>query len=131
MAKDKYDQTLSLISNGTRDQSIRWELTSPSHYRDFILNADHVRRAFRASWEVGEKSFTIVFVEKRHRQHDEYGESFESIQEELFIIDQQNQLVLQLFDGLVDRDDLHRLGEEILDSNHVTREFFKTLGVAG
>jgi hypothetical protein len=95
------------------------------------LNASRVIRAFTADYPVGTKQYTLLFVERRIDLHDEFGESAESYGYELFVLDRDGQIVLSLYDGVVDRDDPLRLAGLIDEQNDRVKDFFEAFGEPG
>jgi hypothetical protein len=95
------------------------------------LNAFRVIRAFKAEYPVGNKSYGLLFVERRVDYHDDFGDSTEGYGFELFILDEDRQIVLSLYEGIVDRDDLLRLSGLIDEHNDRVKQFFSAFDEPG
>src|SRR3954447_22054518 len=106
---DRYDRIIRDVQQKTDDESIQWKVVDPDRYSSVMLNIWRVLRAFTADYPVGKKDYVLLFVEKKVEYHDDFGGSTEGYDFELFVLDEDGQIVLSLYEGLVDRDDLLRL----------------------
>ena len=63
-------------------------------------------------------------MERKEDFHDDFGDASETYGFELFILDEDGQLVLPLYAGVVDRDDLLRLSGLIDENNDRIKDLF-------
>lgn len=128
---DRYDRIIRDVQQKTDDEIIHWTVVNADRYSDVILNSFKVIRAFSAAYPVGQRQYELLFVERRVDQHDDFGYSTEGHGFELFILDEDRQIVLSLFDGVVDRDDLLRLSGLIDEHNDRVKQFFSAFEEPG
>ena len=127
MALEKYDQALFRIEDETTSGRLNWTLAGPGSYRDLVVNPERVLRCLTAELELAGKRFPLLFVEKKDPRHGEFGDMYEAVVHELLVLDAAGRLIVPLYDGVVDRNDLARLGDLIADSSGAAREFFGSL----
>ncbi len=128
---DRYDRLIRDVQQKTDDQRIRWKVGNPDRFADVVLNSSRVIRAFTADYPIGTNQYILLFVERRIDLHDEFGEPAESYGCELFVLDREGQLVLSLYEGVVDRDDLLRLAGLIDQHNDRVSDFFRAFEESG
>ncbi len=120
---DRYDRIIRDIQQKTDEEIIRWKIASTDLYSGIILNSGRVIRTFSTDYPVGKKEYELIFVEKKTEYHDEFGDA-EGYGFEVFVLGTDRQVVLTLYDGVVDRDDLLRLSGLIDAHNDRAKEFF-------
>ena len=128
---DRYDRIIRDIRQKTDDEIIRWKVVNADRYSDVLLNTYRVLRAFAADYLIGEKTYKLLFVERKIDFHDELGDSTEAYGFELFVLDEDGQIVLSLYEGVVDRDDLLRLSGLIDEHNDRVKNFFDAFDESG
>jgi len=128
---DRYDRIIRDVQRKTEEELLRWEVVAAGRYSTVLLNPHRVVRAFKAEYFVGGRDYTLLFTEKKIDTHDEFGDSTEVCGFELFILDLDQQVVLSLYEGLVDRDDLLRLSGLIDAHNDRVKTFFEAFGEPG
>lgn len=128
---DKYNRIIHDVQCKTEDEAIRWKLVNADRYAGILLNTIRVIRAFSADYPIGKKNFTLLYVERKVDTHDDFGDSSEKYGFELFVLDQDGQIVLSLYEGLVDRDDLLRLSGLIDEHNDKVKDFFEAFDESG
>jgi hypothetical protein len=121
---DRYERLILDVRQKTKDEIIHWKVAKAGRYSDVVLNSSRVIRAFTADYPVGKNTFELLFVERRVEFHDDFGNSSEGYGFELFILDQDKQVVLSLYEGIVDRDDLLSLSGLIDQHNDRAKDFF-------
>ena len=124
---DKYDQTLHRVINETDEGILKWDAVNPASYSNIIVNADRVIRCFRAELTLKAKKYPLLFIEQKTFQYDDFGNEFEGLSFELYVLDEQHNLVFPIYDGLVDRNDLATLANTISDASTTAKEFFAAL----
>ena len=124
---DKYDQTMRKVIAGTQDNEIKWKSASPNPYHRIITNVDMVVRCFTAKMTIKDSEYDLVFVEKKTFAMDENGIQFEKLGYELNVLNDGGELVVPIYEGLVDREDLFRLASVVSDSNADANDFFDAL----
>jgi hypothetical protein len=127
---DKYDATLRRVYTETCEGRLQWEAVAPTSYGQIVLNADRAIRAVRTEMPLKDKRFPLLFVEKKELRHDAYGEPYDALVHELFVLDANHNLLLPLYDGLVDRKELSALAAAIFDESAEARAFFEALSEA-
>ena len=128
---DQFDRIIRDVQAKTGDEMIRWDVVNAANYSHILLNVSRVIRAFKADYPIREREYGLLFVERRVDNRDEFGDSSESHGFELFILDGDGQLVLSLYEGVVDREDLLRLASFIDDHNDRVRSFFEAFNGSG
>lgn len=121
---DRYERLIRDVLQKTGDEILRWQVASLDDLSRVILNADRVIRVYRSSYSLGGQIYRLVFVEKRDLFSDAYGDSYEAPSFEVIVLDQDGEIVLRLYDGVVERDDLAYLAALIEEHNDRTRSFF-------
>src|SRR5262249_13787242 len=106
---DQYDRVIRDIQRRTSDGVLQWAVVSPSRYERILTRADRVVRAFRADYPLGMKEYSLLFVQRKTESHDELGYLTETIDCELYVLDRDGEIVLPLYDGVVERGDLSTL----------------------
>lgn len=122
---DRYEQIIFDVQQKTEQKIIRWHVVNPARYTSALLNTDRVIRAFTAAYIVGKREYKLLFVERKVDVHDDFGYITERYDFELFILDEDGQIVLSLYPGVVDRDDLLKLSGLIDEHNDRARAFFE------
>jgi hypothetical protein len=125
---DRYEQLIHNVQQKTDDGTIEWRVVNAVQYSDLILNCFRVIRAFRSDYQVGTKKYELLFVEKKVDLHGDYGYQAEGAEFEVFVLDEDKQIVLSLYDGVVDRDDLLKLAASIDGNNDRVNAFFDAFG---
>jgi hypothetical protein len=128
---DRYDRIILDIQQKTDEEVIYWKVVNADRYSSVVMNTFRVIRAFTADYTVGEKKYDLLFVERKVDYHDDFGDSTEGYGFELFILDEDVQIVLSLYDGVVDRDDLLKLSGLIDAHNDRVKNFFEAFDEAG
>ncbi len=128
---DQYDRIIRDVQQKTDDEDVRWKVVNAEFYSGVLLNTDRVLRAFTADYAVGKKIYLLLFVEKKTKYPNDFGYMGEGYGFELFVLDQDRQIVLSLFDGVVERDDLLKLSGLIDAHNDRAREFFEAFDESG
>src|SRR5438094_157481 len=99
---DRYDRLIRDVQQKTENESIRWEVVNAGLYKKILLNIDTVVRAFTAEYPVGNRKYTLLLTVGKKHILNEYLPSTDAYNPELFILDIDGQVVLSLYDGLVD-----------------------------
>lgn len=128
---DKYEQTLDRVLRETLEGKLTWEMVSPGCFSEILVDPDRVVRTWAAKFQLGDKSFPLLFIERKVLLHNEYGEPYDNLESELCVLDKVDRPLLRIYDGLVDRTVLKTLGDVIADSNESTKEFFRALAETG
>jgi hypothetical protein len=128
---DRYDRIIRDVQQKTDDETIRWMVVNAERYSDVLLNTYRVLRAFTADYRVGKKGYVLLFVERKVDSHDDFGDSAEGYGFELFVLDEDGQIVLALSEGVVDRDDLLKLSGLIDEHNDRVKDFFNAFDEPG
>jgi hypothetical protein len=128
---DRFDCIIRDIQQKTDDETIRWKAVSAERYSGVVLNTARVIRAFSADYRVANKEYELVFIERKIDYHDDFSFLTEGRGFELFVLGDGGQLVLSLFDGVVDRDDLLRLAGLIDAHNELVKQFFDAFDEPG
>ncbi len=121
---DRYDRIIRDIQQKTDEEIIRWAAVTAGRYSEVLLNPSRVIRAFSAAYPVGQKTYELLFVERRVDFHNEFDYTTEVYGFELLVLDHNREIVLSLRDGVVERDDLLRLSGLIDAHNDRVKEFF-------
>ena len=124
---DRYEATLARITDETDRGALRWEAAFPSTHERVVLNPDRVVRCFAADLSAGGKTFPLLYVERKESRFDEFDAPQETLSRELLVLDGDGRLVLPIYEGLVDREDLIRLAAAISDTNAAAEDFFDVL----
>ena len=127
---DRYDRIIHDVQRRTAEESIRWKVINAERY-SVVLNPYRVLRALTADYPVGSKTYTLLFIERKVEIHGDYGDSTEGYGFELFILDEDREVVLSLYEGVVDRDDLLRLSGLIEEHNDRAKDFFAAFDESG
>ena len=107
---DRYDLVIRDIQEQTRDGALRWKSVSPSKYQNLSFRAGRVIRAYRTDYTLGEQEYELVFLDQRVSRFDEEaGWANEKRAFEVLILGTDGEIVLRLYEGAVDGDDLSRL----------------------
>ena len=129
---DRYDRIIRDVRQKTDDEDIHWKVVSVGGYSDILLNSNRVVRAFAAEYSIGTKNYGLLFVERKYDLYDDMADATsEGIDFLLFVLDDDGQIVLNLYDGVVDRDDLIRLSGLIDARNDRARAFFEAFDQSG
>jgi hypothetical protein len=128
---DRYDRIIRDIQQRTDDEAIHWKVVNVDRYSSVLMNTFRVIRAFAADYPVGEKKYDLLFVERKVDYHDDFGDSTEGYGFELVVLDEDGQLVLSLYEGVVDRDDLLKLSGLIDEHNDRVKGFFEAFDRPG
>jgi len=129
---DRYDRVMSDVRQKTDDEVIHWRVVNADRYSDVLLNTYRVIRAFAADYPVGKRKYDLLFIERKIEIHDDIGDSTsETYGFELFVLDEDGQIVLNLYEGAVDRDDLLRLSGLIDEHNDRAKSFFEAFDQPG
>jgi len=128
---DRYDRIIRDVRQRTDDEAIRWRVVNADRYSDVLLNSLRVIRAFAAEYPVGAKKYDLLFVERKVDLHDDFGDSTEGYGFELFVLDEDGQIVLSLYERVVDRDDLLKLSGLIDEHNDRVKNFFNAFDEFG
>lgn len=128
---DRYDRIIRDIQQKTDDEVIQWSVVDAERFSNVLMNAFRVIRAFKAAYPVGAKRFDLLFVEKKVDFHEPYADSTEGFGFELFVLDADGQIVLPLYEGVVDRDDLLKLSGLIEGHNDRVKSFFEAFDESG
>ena len=75
---------------------------------------------------IKEHEYDLVFVEKKTPTIDENDIQFERLGYELNVLNDDGDLLIPMYDGLVDREDLFRLAAAISDNCSDANEFFNS-----
>jgi hypothetical protein len=97
------------LSEKTDSEVIDWKVVSSDQHSGILLNAFQVVRTFAADYPIGKRKYELLFVERKADFQDEFGDSTEGYGFELLIMDEDQQIVLSLDEGVVDRDDQLKL----------------------
>src|SRR5271169_4748096 len=122
---DRYDRIIRDIQQKTDDEVIHWRVANADRYSSVLMNTFRVIRAFTADYPIGEKKYDLLFVERKVDYHDDFGDSAEGYGFELFILNEDGQIVLSLYEGVVDRDDLLKLSGLIDEHHDRVKHFFE------
>ncbi len=128
---DRYDRIIRDIQQKTDDEVIHWKVANADRYSSVLMNTFRVLRVFTADYPIGEKKYDLLFVERKIDYHDDFGYSSEGYGFELFILDEDGQIVLSLYEGVVDRDDLLKLSGLIDEHNDRVKSFFEAFDEPG
>jgi hypothetical protein len=121
---DRYDRIIRDVQERTDEDRLSWSVVNPARYEKVLVNPHRIIRAFTASYTLGLKVYNLLFVARRNEVHDESGDLIEGRVFELLVLDVAGDIVLQLYDGIVDRDDLWRLSSLIDEHNDKAKGFF-------
>jgi hypothetical protein len=111
----------------TVNESIGWEVVSPYRYERIIANPDAVVRAYESRLDLKGKAYPVLTVEKKNWAHDDYGQEFERLDIEVYVMNSDYNLIFPIYEGLVDRDDLLKLISAISDTSDQSKEFFDAI----
>lgn len=128
---DRYERVIRDIQQKTHEEAIQWKVVNADRYSEVILNTYRVLRAFTADYRIGQREYELLFIERKADYHDDFGVLTEGYGFELFILDKDRQIVLSLFEGVVDRDDLLRLSGLIDEHNDRAKNFFDAFDESG
>ena len=128
---DRYNRILDDIRRKTDDEVICWKVVNADRYSDVLLNPHRVIRAFLAPYNIGGKTYNLLFVERKTDFHDDFDPLTEGFGYDLFILDDDGQIVVSLYEGVVDRDDLLRLSGLIDEHNDRAQNFFRAFDESG
>ena len=128
---DRYDRIIRDVQVKTEEEALQWKLVNVEVYAGQVFNTHRVLRAFTAEYFIGKMSYTLLFVERKVDHHDDLYDSSEGSGFELLILDKDHQIVLSLYDGVVDRDDLLRLAGLIDEHNDRVKDFFAAFDESG
>jgi hypothetical protein len=128
---DRFDRIIRDIQQKTDDEVIHWRAVSAERYSNVVLNTFRVIRAFSADYRIANKEYELVFIERKIDYHDDFSYSTEGRGFELFVLGEGGQLVVSLYDGVVDRDDLLRLAGLIDAHNELVKQFFDAFDEPG
>ncbi len=128
---DRYDRIVRDIQQKTDDEAIHWKVVNADRYSSVLMNPFRVIRAFTADYPIGGKKYDLLFVERKVDYHDDFGDLAEGYGFDLFILDEEGQIVLSLYEGVVDRDDLLKLSGLIDEHNDRVKDFFEAFDEAG
>jgi hypothetical protein len=121
---DQFDRIIFDIRRKTSDEELDWKIVPPASVSRIVLNPDRVVRAYSADYPVQERIYPLVFVERRVELFDGYSSPYESLDFEVFVLDSDDgEVVLTLYDGVVDRDDLVKLSGLIKTHNDRAKAF--------
>jgi hypothetical protein len=122
---DRYIRVIRDVQGKTEEGLLDWKAVSGGKYWKGVINPDRVIRAYYVEYGLaGGKEYVLLFVERRLESYDDYGDTFERIAYELHVLDHEGELVLPLYEGVVDRDDLIRLASLIEEHNDRAKSFF-------
>jgi hypothetical protein len=121
---NRFDRVIQDIQQKTANAELKWVIVSPGRFERVLIEPDRVLRAAAADYDLGGKKFLLLFAEKKADYFDDFGGVREGRDFQLLILDQDGEIVLSFFDGVVDRDDLIKLAALIDDHNDRAREFF-------
>ncbi len=122
----RYGAVIGDIVQKTRDEMIEWKLVKHDFYSQFLLNPHRVIRAYKAPYNLAKKEYELLFVERRAPSYDDFDDSGESYEYELFVLDRHDgEVVLSLYNGVVDRDQLLVLSGLIESHNDRVQSFFE------
>lgn len=121
---DRYDRIIADIIRRTDGGDLRWVCvrTVDAHV---LTNAEKVMRMFRATYQLGERKYHLLFVERRVDGTDEFDNVTERIDFEVHVLGEDREVVLRLYEGVVDKSDLLTLASLIDDRNDRATEFFE------
>lgn len=128
---DRFDRVMHDVLRKTDDREILWRVVDAGRYSGILLNVNRIIRAFLAEYLVGLETYNLLFLERKIDLRDEFGEFEEAISLELLVLDKDGQIVLHLYDGIVERADLLRLSGLIDDRNDRTSQFFAAFDQSG
>lgn len=123
---DRYDQVIHDVKQKTGDRAIRWGVVPPHRLADAPNYAGRVVSAYRGDYRLGEATFHLLFVERKIDSYlDDFGGGpIERSDFDLLVLGAEDEIVLRLYDGLVDRQDLLELAGLIESHNDQTEGFF-------
>ncbi len=128
---DRYDRIIRDIQQKTDSEVIRWKVVSSDQHAGILLNAFQIVRTFAADYPIGKRTYDLLFVERKVDFQDEFGDSTEGYGFELLVLDEDRQIVLSLYEGVVDRDDLLKLSGLIDAHNDRVKNFFEAFDGSG
>jgi hypothetical protein len=128
---DRYDRIIRDIQQKTDSELIRWKVVSSDQHSGILLNAFQIVRTLAAEYPIGKRKYDLLFVERKVDFHDEFGDSTEGYGCELLVLDEDGQMVLSLYEGVVDRDDLLKLAGLIDEHNDRVKNFFEAFDESG
>jgi hypothetical protein len=128
---DRYERVIRDVQQKTEDETIQWRTVRVLKYSDVVINPDRVVRSFEADYPVGGKDYVLLFVERRVEHHDDFGYISEGFDYQLLILDEEGQIAVSLYDGVVDRDDLLKLSGLIEERNDRAKAFFASFDASG
>jgi hypothetical protein len=88
-------------------------------------------RAFEADDPVGGKDDVPLFVERRVESPGDFGHVSEGYGFELFVLDEEGEIAVSLYERVVARDDLLKLSGWIEERNDRARAFFASFDESG
>jgi hypothetical protein len=121
---DRYERIIHDVQQKTEEGAVQWKVVTPGLHGRVLMSPDRVVRACRADYRLAQKNYTLLFVERRVDRYGESAEPLELTAFELLVLDKDGEIVIPLYDGLVDFDDLAKLAGLIAERNDRAKEFF-------
>ncbi len=128
---DRYDRTIHDVQRKTDEKIMHWKMVRSDRHSNILVNARRVIRLFEADYSVGPNKYLLLFVERKTDFRDELGDLNEGYGFELFVLDSDGQIMVSLYDGVVERDDLLKLSWLIDAYNDRTPEFLAAFDESG
>ena len=121
---DQYDRLIHDILTKTENNLLDWDVTAAGVYETAVLNAHRLIRAYRTTYVLGEQKYTLLFLESKVDRFDELGELYEGRGFELLVLGEDKIPVFNLYDGVVELEDLVKLSSLLQDHNTQAKRFF-------
>lgn len=127
---DRYERIIRDVQERTEEDRLLWRLERPAACARILMNPDRVLRVYTADYDLAGSSYRLLFAERRTEFHDDFGEVFEGYGFELFVLGMDGEIVIPLYEGVVDRTDLLRLAALVDEHNDRARDFFAAFDAA-
>lgn len=121
---DRYDRLIHDILAKTENHVLDWDVTAVGFYETAVLNAHRLIRAYRTTYVLGEQKYTLLFLESKVDRFDDFGGLHEGRGFELLILGEDKVPVFNLYDGVVELEDLVKLSSLLQDHNIQAKRFF-------
>src|SRR4051812_42100573 len=98
---DRYDRVIRDMQQKTEDRRLAWKVVSPARYERILVDPGRVIRTVASEYTLADKKFDLLFVERKTDLFVDSGEIREGRDFQVLVLDQDGEIVLSLYDGVV------------------------------
>jgi len=115
---DRYDRFILDILRKTEARELDWRVVPPGEISHAVLNPDRILRAYLADYPLQGRNYRLYFIEKRVEFLNEFAGPYrEVLGFEVVVLDVDEAIVLTLYNGVVEAEDLWKLSSLIKACN--------------